>query len=56
MGEDTGEGRRLNQTVDTSYVSQQKYIVNVTDYDAGGFLKMKMTPRMKELLYPWYLS
>lgn len=48
------DGRPVGQQIDTGYVDQQRYIPNVTDYDTGGFLKMKMTRRMRELLYPWY--
>jgi hypothetical protein len=53
QGDDTPRGRTPHEQVDMGYVSQQGYIANVTEYD-GGFLKMQMTDKMKEILYPWY--
>jgi hypothetical protein len=52
-GDDTPRGRTAHEQVDTGYTSQQPYITNVTEYD-GGFLKMQMTQKMKDILYPWY--
>lgn len=46
--------RTVGQQVDWDYgLDTIKYVVNVSSYDKG-YLKMNMTNRLKEILYPWY--
>jgi len=48
-----GTAYKVGQTVDHMFAWQAAYITNVTAYE-GGYLKMEMTDRLKEILYPWY--
>lgn len=53
--DETGGGNPYiaGTTADHVWMDQQRYIVNVTNYE-GGYLKMHMTDKMKSVLYPWY--
>jgi hypothetical protein len=52
--DDAPMGRKAAQTIDWGYgQATQHKMLNVTEYD-GGYMKMDMTDKMKECLYPWY--
>jgi len=44
----------VGQTVDHVFSWQDRYILNATPYEGGGYLKMNMTENLKKLIYPWY--
>lgn len=51
---DLPTGRYVGQQLDDAYgLREQHLMFNVTEYDKG-YLKMKMTNRLKEILYPWF--
>jgi hypothetical protein len=48
--------REVGDTEDNDYIHGVEAVPNVTDSAGPGFLKMRMTDRMKEVLYPWYTT
>lgn len=52
--DDVPSDRRVGQQIDWGYGTDTIHkIMNVSSYDKG-YLKMQMTDKLKEILYPWY--